>query len=83
MIQHSSRIHTNSLVLIDSLKYYARTFVGDTAIMALGDSVEAATAKLQRAFDKVNNFTRKWLIKLMKPSRYMWTLPTKDIKIYR
>jgi len=32
--------------------------------MAVGDSVEEATEKLQRAVDKVNNWTRKWLIKL-------------------
>jgi len=32
--------------------------------MAVGDSVEEATDKLQRAFDKVNSWTRKWLLKL-------------------
>ena len=32
--------------------------------MAVGDSVEEATEKLQQAVDKVNNWTRKWLIKL-------------------
>jgi hypothetical protein len=32
--------------------------------MAVGDGVEEATEKLQRAVDKVNNWTRKWLIKL-------------------
>jgi hypothetical protein len=31
--------------------------------MAVGDSVEEAAEKLQRAVDKVNNWTRKWLIK--------------------
>jgi len=31
--------------------------------MAVGDGVEEATEKLQRAVDKVNNWTRKWLIK--------------------
>ena len=39
------------------------TFADDTAIMAVGDSVEEATEKLQRAVDKVNNWTRKLLIK--------------------
>ena len=40
------------------------TFADDTAIMAVGDSGEEATEKLQRAVDKINNWTRKWLIKL-------------------
>ena len=40
------------------------TFADDTAIMAVGESFEEATEKLQRAVDKVNNWTRKWLIKL-------------------
>jgi hypothetical protein len=37
-----------------------QTFADDTSIMAVGDSVEEAIEK----FDKVNNWTRKWLIKL-------------------
>jgi hypothetical protein len=53
------------------------SFTDDTAIMAVDDRVEEATEKLQRAVDKVNGWTRKWLIKLMKPIRYMWTLKTK------
>jgi hypothetical protein len=32
--------------------------------MAVGDSVEEATEKLQQAVNKVNNWARKWLIKL-------------------
>ena len=32
--------------------------------MAVGDSVEEVTEKLQRAVHKINNWTRKWLIKL-------------------
>jgi len=39
------------------------TFADDTAIMAVGDSFEKAAEKL-REFDKVNDWTRKWLIKL-------------------
>ena len=39
------------------------TFADDTAIMAVRDSFEEATEKLQ-AVDKVNNWTIKWLIKL-------------------
>ena len=35
------------------------SFADDTAIMAVGDSVEEATEKLQRAVDKVKNITRK------------------------
>jgi len=34
------------------------TFDDDTAIMAVGDGLEEATEKLQRAVDKVNNWTR-------------------------
>ena len=40
------------------------TFADDTAIMAVGDSFEKATEKLQRSVDQVNNWTRKWLMKL-------------------
>jgi hypothetical protein len=40
------------------------TFADDTAIMAVRDDVEEATEKLQRAADKINNWTRQWLIKL-------------------
>jgi hypothetical protein len=39
------------------------TFADDITIMAGGDSIEEATEKLQRAGDKVNNWTRKWLAK--------------------
>jgi len=46
------------MVLIYSLKHYARTLV-DTATMAVRDKVEEATAKLQTAVDKANNCTRK------------------------
>ena len=40
------------------------TFANDTAIMVVGDDVEEATEKLQRAADKINNWTRQWLINL-------------------
>jgi CheY-specific phosphatase CheX len=39
-------------------------FAEDSAIMAVGDSVDGATEILQQAVDKVNNWTRKRLIKL-------------------
>jgi hypothetical protein len=39
------------------------TFADGTAIMPVGN-VEEATEKLQRAADKINNWTRQWLIKL-------------------
>jgi len=39
------------------------TFADYIAIWHVGDSVEEAAEKLQRAVDKVNNWTRKWLIK--------------------
>jgi hypothetical protein len=35
------------------------TFADDIAIMAVRDSYEEATEKLQRAVDQVNNWTRK------------------------
>jgi hypothetical protein len=38
-----------------------KTFADDTTIMTVGDSTEEATEKLQ-AGDKVNNWTKKWLI---------------------
>jgi hypothetical protein len=40
------------------------TFADATASMAVGDNIKKATEKLQRAVDKLNNWTRKWLIKL-------------------
>jgi hypothetical protein len=40
------------------------TLADDSAILAVGEGVEESTEKLQRAFDKDNNWTRKWLLKL-------------------
>ena len=40
------------------------TFADDTTIMAVEDSIKEATVKLQQAGNKVNNWTRKWLIRL-------------------
>jgi hypothetical protein len=40
------------------------TFADDTAIMAVGDDVEDATDKLQRAADETSNWTKQRLIKL-------------------
>jgi hypothetical protein len=40
------------------------TFADDTARIAAGNDVEEATEKLQRAADKINKWTRQWLIKL-------------------
>jgi CO dehydrogenase/acetyl-CoA synthase alpha subunit len=40
------------------------TFTDDIAIMAVGGSVEETTEKLQRAVDKVNNWTSQRLVKL-------------------
>jgi hypothetical protein len=40
------------------------SFADLTAIMAVDGSIEEATEKLQRAVDKVSNWTRKWLVKL-------------------
>jgi hypothetical protein len=40
------------------------TIADDIAIMAVGDSFQEATEKLQQAVDQVSNWTRKWLIEL-------------------
>ena len=40
------------------------SFADNTAIMAVGDSVEEGTEKLQRAVDKVKYWAKNWLIKL-------------------
>jgi hypothetical protein len=40
------------------------TFADDTAILAVGANVEEATKKLQPAANSINNWTKKWLIKL-------------------
>jgi hypothetical protein len=40
------------------------TFTDDIAIMAVEDSFQEATEKLQRSVDQVSNWTRKWLIEL-------------------
>ena len=39
------------------------TFADDAAIMEVGDDVAEATAKLQRAADEINNWSRQRLIK--------------------
>ena len=40
------------------------TFADDTAIMAVGTSVDDSTEKLQSALSKIYNWTEKWKIKL-------------------
>ena len=40
------------------------TFADDAAIMEVGDDVAEATAKLQRAADEINNWSRQWLVNL-------------------
>jgi hypothetical protein len=40
------------------------TFADETAIMAVRGDVEDATNQLQRAADKISNWTDQWLIKL-------------------
>lgn len=40
------------------------TFADETAILAVGNSEEEATNKLQKAINKINNWTKKWRIKL-------------------
>lgn len=40
------------------------TFADDTAILAVGNTIEETTAKLQTALNKVNEWTRDWRIAL-------------------
>jgi hypothetical protein len=40
------------------------TFADDTAVMAIGKTIESSTRKLQSAVNKVIIWTRKWRIKL-------------------
>lgn len=40
------------------------TFADDTAILAVGDNIVEATHKLQRTINTVNNWMKKWRIKL-------------------
>jgi len=40
------------------------TFVNDTSIIGVGESVEVATDKIKRIADKINKETRKCSIKL-------------------
>lgn len=40
------------------------TFADDTAIMATGSDIQEATDKLQKAANVVNNWTKRWRIKL-------------------
>ena len=40
------------------------TFADDTAIMAVGATVEESTAKLQTAINKINEWTKQWRIRL-------------------
>lgn len=40
------------------------TFADDTAIIATGKNIEDATDRLQTAINAVNNWTKKWRIKL-------------------
>lgn len=40
------------------------TFADDTAILAVGNSSEEATEKLQNAINQINNWTKRWRTKL-------------------
>jgi hypothetical protein len=40
------------------------TFADDTAVIAIGETVECSTRKLQSAVNKIAIWTRKWRIKL-------------------
>jgi hypothetical protein len=40
------------------------TFANDTAVIAIGETVDISTRKLQSAVNKVTIWTRKWRIKL-------------------
>ena len=45
------------------IQHYVAKYADDTAIMAVGDHLEEATDKLQRAADKISNWTAQWFIK--------------------
>jgi len=59
------------------------TFADDTAVIAVGGSLEEATEKLQRAVDKITNWIRKWLIKLNEPKSVYVDFTKKNVNIYR
>ena len=40
------------------------TFADDTAVLAVGGTVQIATKKLQEAVDNISKCTKKWQIKL-------------------
>jgi hypothetical protein len=42
------------------------TFADNTAVIAIGETVDISTRKLQSAVNKVTIWTRKWRIKLIK-----------------
>jgi hypothetical protein len=50
------------------------TFADDTAVMAVGESNENSTKKLQSALNKIAIWTKKWRIKLNESNRYISTL---------
>jgi hypothetical protein len=54
------------------------TFADDTAVMAIGETVESSTRKLQSAANKFVIRTRKWRIKLGDRNRYILTSQTRS-----
>lgn len=40
------------------------TFADDTAVLAISDSIETATSKLQKALNSISDWTKKWRIAL-------------------
>lgn len=40
------------------------TFADDTAVLALGNTIEETTANLQSAVNKINAWTKKWRINI-------------------
>jgi hypothetical protein len=40
------------------------TSADDTAILAVGNSTEEASEKLQQAVNQINNWTKRWRVKL-------------------
>lgn len=56
------------------------TFADDTATLAVGNSEEEATNKLQNAVNKINNWTKKWRIKLNENKSVQIFFTNKKIK---
>jgi hypothetical protein len=57
------------------------TFADDTAVMAIGETVENSTRKLQAAVNKAAVWTRKWRTNSTNPNRYVLISQTRRLDI--